>query len=139
MLYIQHPNRVLIIFFIPLLWAILIPLLICDISIEMYHRIFFPLYKIPYIKRNAYIQIMDRNKLPYLTPLQKINCMYCGYANGVIRYWAKIAGDTEHYWCGIQHKKNTTFISEEHQANFAAYGDKSGFMNIYTKPWNPDQ
>ena len=74
------------------------------ISIEIYHRIFSPLYKMPYIKRNAYIQIMDRNNLHHLTRLQKINCMYCGYTNGVIRYWAKIAGDTEHYWCGIQHK-----------------------------------
>ncbi len=133
MLYIKHPNRVLIIFFIPLLRTIIIPLLLCDIWIEIYHRIFFPLYKIPLIKRKDYILIMDRNKLPYLSSMQKLNCMYCWYANGVMRYWSKIAWDTEHYWCGIQHKKNPDFIEEEHQKSFSAYGDKEWFEKNYAK------
>ena len=65
--------------------------------------------------------------------MQKLNCMYCGYANGVMRYWTKIAWDTEHYWCGIEHKKSPNFIEEEHQKSFSAYGDKEWFEKNYAK------
>jgi hypothetical protein len=91
MLYIKHPNRLMILVLLPLLWILIIPLVILDICIEIYHRILFPLYKLPYVKRGDYIQIMDRAKLPYLNIVQKVNCMYCGYANGVVRYWVEIA------------------------------------------------
>ena len=91
MLYIKHPNRLMILILLPLLWTLIIPLLLLDIWIEIYHRIMFPLYKLPYVKRSDYIQIMDRFRLPYLTIVQKINCMYCGYANGVVSYRVQIA------------------------------------------------
>ena len=91
MLYIKHPNRVMILILLPLLWTLIIPLVVLDIRIEIYHRILFPLYKLPYVKRSDYIQIMDRARLPYLTIIQKINCIYCGYANGIVRYWVQIA------------------------------------------------
>ena len=103
MLYIKHPNRLIIRILMPLLWTLIIPLIITDIWIEIYHRILFPLYRLPYIKRCDYIQVMDRARLPYLNIVQKINCMYCGYANGIVRYRVQIAGETEHYRCGIQH------------------------------------
>ena len=131
MLYIKHPNRVLIVILLPLLWILIIPLVILDISIEIYHRILFPLYKLLYIKRGDYIQIIDRAKLPYLTIVQKINCIYCGYANGVVRYRVQIAWETEHYRCGIQHQKKKNFVVEEHQKDFAKYGDKHDFLNKY--------
>jgi hypothetical protein len=92
-----------------------------DIWMEVYHRICFPLYGMPYIKRGNYIIIMDRAKLPYLNILQKLYCMYCGYGNGVLRYWAQIAGKTEHYRCGIQHKKQSNSSMVAHQKNFAKY------------------
>ena len=131
MLYLKHPNRVIILLFIPLLWTLIIPLVITDIWIEIYHRILFPLYKLPYVKRGDYIQIMDRAKLPYLNIIQKIYCMYCGYANGVVRYRVQIAWETEHYRCGIQHQEKKTFVTEEHQKDFAKYGDKDDFQKKY--------
>ncbi|MFA7298175.1 MAG: hypothetical protein WC010_00870 [Candidatus Absconditabacterales bacterium] len=131
MLYIKHPNRIIILIFMPILWTLIIPLAVSDLWIEIYHRIFFPLYKIPYVKRGDYIQIMDRAKLPYLNIIQKIYCMYCGYANGLVRYWVQIAGETEHYRCGIQHQKRKDFISEEHQKDFSKYGDKNDFLKKY--------
>jgi hypothetical protein len=121
MLYIKHPNKLIILIFMPLLRTLIIPLVISDIRIEIYHRILFPLYKIPYVKRGNYIQIMDRAKLPYLNVVQKIYCMYCGYANGLVRYRVQIAGDTEHYRCGIQHQKRSNFVAEEHQKDFSKY------------------
>jgi hypothetical protein len=124
MRYLKTPVRFpkhLIIF--PFIFGVAIPIVITDICVEIYHRISFPLCKIPYIKRSSYIKI-DRHKLSYLTFLQKIYCAYCGYVNGVMAYWVKIASETEKYWCGIQHKNNDSFIAPKHHANFTEYGNE---------------
>lgn len=92
MLYLKNPYSFLKhIIVIPLISTVIIPLIITDIWMEIYHRICFPFYGMPYVKRSDYISIMDRAKLPYLNILQKLYCMYCGYENGVLRYWAQIA------------------------------------------------
>lgn len=82
------------------------------------------------VKRSAYIRI-DRQKLSYLNLIQKLNCMYCGYANGLLKYGAEIAARTEQYWCGIQHEKTGDFIIPEHHRDFTEFGDKNGFENRY--------
>jgi len=110
----------------PIIYIVIIPLLILDIGMELYHRTCFPLYDIPFVKRSSYIRI-DRQKLSYLNWLQKLNCMYCGYANGLLHYATVIAGETEKYWCGIEHKKDVNFISPKHQKVFLGYGDKDQF------------
>ncbi len=107
---------------LPFISSVIIPLVITDIWIEIYHRITFPLYGLPYIKRNHYIKI-DRHHLKYLTLIQKIYCTYCGYANGVMAYWVKIAGETEKYWCGIKHNKTKNFIAPAHHQHFAEYNN----------------
>ena len=116
----------------PLIYSALIPIVIMDLWIEIYHRVCFPLYKIPYVKRSNYIKI-DRHKLKYLNWLQKINCAYCGYANGAVHYWTKIAADTEKYWCGIQHQKMKGFIAPKHHKDFAKYDDEAEFKEKYLK------
>jgi hypothetical protein len=58
--------------------------------------------------------------------------MYCGYANGVVRYWVEIAWETEHYRCGIQHQKKKNFVVEEHQTDFAKYKNKTDFIKKYS-------
>ena len=134
MLYLKNPFRFLKhIIVIPLVSSLVIPLIILDIWVEIYHRISFPLYRIPCLKRKNYIKIMDRAKLRYLNWFQKTYCMYCGYGNGVIRYWAKIAEKTEHYWCGIQHKKEHNFTIPNHQMSFTKYGDEKEFKKRYYK------
>lgn len=116
----------------PFIYAIIFPLIILDIFIELYHRVCFPLYDIDLVPREAYIKI-DRQKLEYLEPIQKINCMYCGYANGLLRYATAIAAETEAYWCGIQHRKSPNFIMPEHQKGFAPYNDPQKFQEKYKK------
>lgn len=134
MLYLKNSYRFIKhLIVIPLVSTIIVPLIIMDVWVEIYHRVCFPLCKIPYVKRRQYIQIRDRAKLQYLNWLQKIYCMYCGYGNGVIRYWAKIAGETERYWCGIQHDKSPYFKFPEHQDAFAKYGDEKDFKEKYCK------
>jgi hypothetical protein len=131
MYYLKNSNKsVKHIIIAPIIFSVIIPLVIMDLWIEIYHRICFPLYNIPCVKRSEYIKI-DRHKLAYLTFLQKIYCVYCGYANGAVNYWVKIAGDTERYWCGIQHKKSKNFHAPEHHKDFAKYGDEKDFNRKY--------
>ncbi|MBU1032352.1 MAG: hypothetical protein ABII13_05045 [Patescibacteria group bacterium] len=84
------------------------------------------------MKRSSFIKI-DRHKLKYLNFFQKVYCVYCGYANGVLQYWVKIAGETERYWCGIQHESSKDFVPPEHHKNFAKYGDEEDFKKKYCK------
>jgi len=115
---------------LPFIYGAIIPLVLFDIWTEVYHRISFPLYGIPYIKRRDYIKI-DRQKLFYLNPLQKISCAYCGYANGLLQYIVKIVAETEHYWCGIQHKQSKNFHAPSHHKKFLNYGDEEQYMREY--------
>jgi hypothetical protein len=52
----------------------------------------------PKVRRSDYI-ILDRQKLRYLNSIERLNCAYCGYANGAIAYVQEIAGRTEQHWC----------------------------------------
>jgi hypothetical protein len=78
----------------PFIWLPLPAIIVLDLLGELYHHLCFPIYKIAKVKRSAYIQIIDRNKLQYLNLLEKLGCMYCGYANGVLLYLKEIAGRT---------------------------------------------
>ncbi|MFA5134989.1 MAG: hypothetical protein WC505_04365 [Patescibacteria group bacterium] len=115
----------------PIISTVVLPVLLLDIWAEIYHRICFPLMRIPYVKRRDYIKITDRAKLPYLSLFQKLYCMYCGYANGVIHYWAKMGAETELYWCGIKHEKDRDLFPPKHQEAFSEYGDKNDFNQKY--------
>ncbi len=128
--YKKHSKRLRHFISIPLTWAPLIPLVILDLFIEIYHRICFPLCGIPLVKRSNYIRI-DRYKLPYLNWFEKINCVYCGYANGLLHYTTVIAGETEKYWCGIMHDKYKNFVPPKHHKDFLKYGDEKSFKNKY--------
>ena len=103
-----------------------IPLVCIDAAAEVYHNICFRLYGIPLIKRSKYIKI-DRHRLEYLNRIDKINCAYCGYANGLVNYLQAIAAETEKYWCAIKHKKDNNFVEPKHHQSFLEYGDKAGF------------
>ncbi len=115
---------------LPIIWSGLIPLVVVDVWLELYHRTCFPLYGLPYVKRSNYIRI-DRHKLKYLSWSQKLGCAYCGYVNGWAHYASVIVGETEKYWCGIMHKKYPGFKAPEHHKDFAKYGDEKAFREKY--------
>lgn len=115
---------------------ILLPLpiiIIMDLVGEFYHHVYFPIYGIEKVKRSEYIQIVDRAKLQYLNFSEKIGCMYCGYTNGLLRYFKEIAGRTEKYWCGIVHQNKPGFKASPDQSkqNFARFGDEADFKKKY--------
>lgn len=101
--YIRHP-RPLVAFSTILIYLCLVPFALLDLCIEIYQTICFPIFGIPRARRGDYF-VLDRALLPYLNPLQKLNCLYCSYANGLIGYIAEIAGRTEQRWCPIKHAR----------------------------------
>ncbi len=110
----------------PFIYGMLIPLVFLDICLEVYHQIAFRLYGIEIVPRGEYIKI-DRHKLKYLKWYEKINCAYCGYANGLIHYAGIIAGKTEKYFCGIRHRKAKNFHEPKHHKDFLPYDSKKDF------------
>ena len=120
----------------PFIFLAIIPIAILDLYIEIFHRFSFPFYRIPYVKRKDYIKI-DRHKLTYLTLGQKVNCAYCGYANGVFHYWSKILAETEKYFCSIKHQKRETFVQPEHHKDFIEYSDEETFDQQYGSKRTP--
>lgn len=131
--YKKYPNRKLRhIISIPFIWMMIFPMAIFDLFLEIYHRICFRLYGIPLVNRQSYIRI-DRHKLSYLKWYDKINCAYCGYANGLMAYGVKIASETEKYWCGIKHEPARGFIEPAHHKNFLKYNDEKAYKNKYCK------
>jgi len=115
---------------IPFIYAPFFAMIILDISLELFHQIGFRLYRLQRVKRSDYIRV-DRQKLSYLNLREKINCIYCGYANGLLRYGAEIAGRTEQYWCGIKHRASDNFQMPEHHKNFTEFGDEERFRARY--------
>jgi len=116
----------------PFIWFMIIPIIILDFCLEIYHHVAFPLYGIPIVKRSSYIRI-DRQKLSYLSFFDKISCMYCGYANGFAAYLVRICGDTEKYWCGIKHKEGGGYVPQPHQKDFLPYGNEQAFLDYVAK------
>jgi hypothetical protein len=95
-------SRFMVLFTAPVIWSCLIPILLLDLFVTIYQAICFPVYGIPKVKRSDYIRL-DRRHLAYLNWVEKLNCEYCGYANGVIASASEIAARTEQYWCPIKH------------------------------------
>ena len=75
MQYLKYPGRsIRHLISAPFILSLIIPIVIMDIWMEIYHRICFPLYKLPYIKRSKYVQI-DRHKLKYLNLLDPLQIL----------------------------------------------------------------
>ena len=105
----------------PVIYSMIIPAVILDIFVTIYQAICFPIYKIPKVCRKDYI-VIDRYKLPYLNILQKLNCLYCAYFNGLINYVREISIRTEQFWCPIQHSRRIKGVSKRYW-DFLQYGE----------------
>lgn len=100
---LKYINRVNIrnILSIPFIYGMIVPAIFLDICLFVYQQTALRLYGIPLVKRSDYI-VYDRKHLSYLNALQKINCLYCSYVNGLFSYAVEVAGRTEKYWCPIK-------------------------------------
>jgi hypothetical protein len=109
----------------PVIWFCLIPGAFLDLSITVYQAICFPIYKIPKVKRGDYI-VIDRQNLGYLNGIEKFNCVYCGYFNGLVAYVQEVVARTEQYWCPIKHARKLKTIHKRYR-NFMDFGDADGY------------
>lgn len=111
----------------PFIYAVFPAMLLLDLFTTLYQQVCFRLYGIPRVRRADYMRF-DRNQLGYLNLLEKINCSYCAYANGLAGYFLEVVGRTEQYWCPIKHAER---VLAEHSryARFTEYGDAEGFRN----------
>ncbi|MBT3921054.1 MAG: hypothetical protein HOL15_00495 [Nitrospinaceae bacterium] len=105
----------------PVIWSCLLPAIFMDMVLSFYQAICFPIYGIPKVKRKDYI-VIDRHYLSYLNSFEKMNCVYCGYFNGLVGYVQEIAARTEQYWCPIKHARKTRFVHGRY-SKFLNYGD----------------
>lgn len=105
----------------PFIYVLIVPIMLLDLSIWLYQRVCFSVWGIAPVKRADYIAV-DRHRLAYLNLLQKINCLYCGYANGVIAHAREVAALTEQYWCPIKHAVRVKGTHDRYKA-FLDYGD----------------
>ncbi len=69
---------------------------------------------------------MDRHALGYLNIIEKINCVYCGYFNGLMAYIQEVAARTEQYWCPIKHARRVGYTHNRYKY-FFDYGDGEGY------------
>jgi hypothetical protein len=106
---------------VPFIYGMIVPIAFIDLSITIYQQICFRLYDIARVHRSKYI-IMDRHQLAYLNGIEKFNCLYCGYGNGVVAYTREVIARTEQYWCPIKHARRTAGTHKRYN-NFSSYGD----------------
>ena len=115
----------------PVIYALIVPLALLDLAVTIYQAVCFPIYGIPKVRRRDYL-VFDRHALAYLNALEKLNCAYCSYANGLIAYAREIAARTEQYWCPIKHARRVIGTHARY-ALFDDYGDAEGYQERLTK------
>ena len=115
----------------PFIYAMIIPFTLLDLFVSTYQAVCFPLYRIPKVPRSQYI-VIDRHQLSYVNAIEKLNCIYCGYVNGLIAYVREISARTEQYWCPIKHARK---VLDPHRryARFADFGDSGAFQDHVAK------
>lgn len=111
----------------PVIYAGIVPLVLLDVFLVVYQAICFPVYRISKVRRSEYL-VLDRGDLPYLNPLEKLNCAYCGYANGLMAFGREIAARTEQFFCPIKHARRI-ISAHDRYPGFFEYGDAESYRH----------
>ena len=110
----------------PFIYSMIVPLAFMDLTVTLYQHICFRLYDISLVRRADYV-VMDRHQLAYLNGIEKFNCVYCGYGNGVIAYTREVVARTEQYWCPIKHARRVVGTHQRYN-QFVPFGDAEGYQ-----------
>ena len=119
-------SRFLVLLTAPVIYSGCIPFVLMDLFVTVYQHICFRVYRIPRVRRADYI-VFDRADLPYLNLVEKLNCFYCSYGNGVAAYTREIAARNEQYWCPIKHARRIR-AAHDRYPKFFDYGDAEAFQ-----------
>lgn len=109
----------------PAVYGLIVPLVILDLSVYFFQIVCFSAWGMERVKRLEYV-VIDRHRLAYLNGIEKLNCVYCSYANGVIAYAREVASRSEQYWCPIKHALRVRSPHQRYRG-FIDYGDAQGF------------
>ncbi len=103
----------------------MLPFLLLDAAVAVYQLICFPIYGIPKVRRKDYL-VFDRGRLAYLNTIEKVGCIYCSYANGLLGLVTEIAARSEQYFCPIKHA-HALARPHSRYAKFLPYGDARAY------------
>jgi hypothetical protein len=120
-------SRPLLVITAPVIYLPLVAFLLLDALVTTYQLVCFPIYGIPRVRRHDYL-IFDRYQLAYLNAIERANCLYCSYANGLIAYVREIASRTEQYWCPIKHARRV-IAAHARYPKFVDYGDADSYRS----------
>jgi hypothetical protein len=122
--YIRHAP-IFTILTAPIIYSGLVPMLLLDLFLTIYQGVCFPIYNIQKARRRDHF-LFDRKHLAYLNIIEKINCAYCSYGNGLASYYRDISGRTEQYWCPIKHARRSLY-AHPYYNNFTDFGDAEAY------------
>jgi len=111
----------------PVIYSLIVPLLLLDAWLWLYQAVCFPVYGIKKVERSRYI-LLDRGRLRYLNWLERFNCDYCGYANGLVAYAREVSSRTEQYFCPIKHASRCAGPHLRYH-EFADFGDAQAYRD----------
>jgi hypothetical protein len=129
-LHLKHARR-MVLLSSPLIYAGIVFFLMLDLYVTIYQAVCFRSNGIPTVRRSDYI-IYDRGRLPYLNWIEKLGCLYCSYANGLLAYVVEITARTEQHFCPIKHHGRVTHPHSRY-SHFLPYGDGRAFQKGFNK------
>jgi cell division septum initiation protein DivIVA len=109
----------------PIIYFMIIPIALLDLTVSLYQAICFPIYRIAKVARKDYI-VFDRHNLGYLNFYERLHCEYCAYANGLLAYASEIVARTEQYFCPIKHARKVLGTHARY-AQFLPFGEADDY------------
>jgi len=110
----------------PIIYGMILPAILFDVLLFVFQQVAFRIFKFTFIKRSDYMHF-DHQYLGYLNPIEKLNCLYCSYFNGLMLYASAIAGRTELFFCPIKHAKKV-LSQHNYYDEFLSYGDEEEYQ-----------
>ena len=95
--------------------------MLVDLFLVIYQAICFPVYGIPKVNRKDHF-VFDRGQLKYLNFVERVNCVYCSYGNGLFAYAREVSARTEQHWCPIKHARRLRELHSRY-GHFLDYGN----------------
>lgn len=109
----------------PVIYGMAVPLVLFDLCVSCYQWTCFPIYRIARVKRSDFF-VMDHQLLAYLNVIEKVHCVYCSYAVGLLAYAREITARTEQYFCPIKHARRIIGAHSRYE-HFLDYGEAENF------------
>lgn len=113
----------------PIIYVMFIPIVFFDLATTVYQAICFRAYGIPRVARRKHVRLFSRGR-KMITLLDRFNCAYCTYANGVVAYARAVLIETEKYWCPIKYQARKDFTPPHPHDDYAGTDDESELRDI---------